>query len=114
MNASAIKAVPESFWMLRIMARAAIDGGGGFSERNGRGLVAEVRTKEDDKLSENEVLNRDVGGAVGDGHDERLQVLRLRRRRDETLVKPALERGNYEVGPDVRRRSCRRRRIRSE
>ena len=35
-------------------------------------------TQEDDKLSENEILNGDVGSTVGHGHEESLKILRLR------------------------------------
>lgn len=81
MKASATRAVPDSFWMLRIRARAA---GARVALASAgrprpRGKHATL-TQEDDELGHDQVGNRDVSVAVGHGHEERLQVLRLSRR----------------------------------
>lgn len=74
MKASAMSAVPESFWMLRIMARAAKLGV--LAKGSKRGVKR--RTEEDDELAEDEEEDGDVGTALGDGHEEGLKVLCLR------------------------------------
>jgi hypothetical protein len=90
MKTSATRAVPESFWMLRIMARAVQEKGeeGGTSagprlenadlvkKREGLGGTARC-TQEDDELSGNKVRDRDNMSAVGDGGEESLKVFGL-------------------------------------
>lgn len=91
--------MPDSFWMLRIRAKAVVvlptgeygslsvtlsfstvKAGLVFKSRAGvgRGLEeSQVLTQEDDGLGGDEQRDRDVGLAIRHGQEERLKVLRL-------------------------------------
>lgn len=71
MKASAMRAVPESFWIFRIIARAV--------EGDVLGCVGRIflvgLTQEDHELRENQIDDRNVGSTFRYSHEERLQVL---------------------------------------
>lgn len=79
---------------MRIMARAAKEVSAG--SEGGR----EWRTEEDDELPEDEERDGDVGAAVGNRHEESLEILCLRTGLDEDGCAKASTHNEDGVGCD--------------